>query len=107
MKPVGKLVRRKRYRHEMAKHGFRYDFTRNRLLLSYPYLPKEFSEYAASVQLSGSKLSPVCKIASIDFYRKGSGYRKAAPSQGFKSYVDGIVEKSVRASLPAFVVQNT
>mgnify|MGYP006910662691 CR=1 FL=1 len=102
MELIGKFVNNRRFRSALAKQGFSYNKVTNKLSLSYPHVPKEFSDQAVEITLYRAAPSLISEIHSIAYYCKGSGYEKASPKKGFEKYVRGILKPAMEVARPTW-----
>ncbi len=98
---TGTYVDGREYRSALEKRGFKYDPMTKTLFISYPFVPKEFADQGAGVVLYSPGVSQVSKINSVDFYKRGSGFKKTdRPDQKFREYVERLLDEGVRLARP-------
>ncbi len=104
MDSIGKYVDSENYRKALKKYGFRYNPMTKSLFLSYPYVPEEFRDMAVQISLYRPSASSIAQISSIDFYIKGSDYRKVKePDKRFEEYLGGILKEAMEKARPSCV----
>jgi hypothetical protein len=101
MKSIGDYVETGSYRKQLEKYGFKYSPVTRSMVLSYPFVPKKYIDQAVRIEMSDVNFSKVSKIENIEFYKRGSGYKKEKePPKGFREYVDSIVQNAVKVAAP-------
>jgi hypothetical protein len=98
---IGKYVEFKEYCKEMEGKGFKYSSLTKSFFLSYPFIPREFMAQAVRVVLETSPISPVAKISSVEYMRRGSPFKHDDdPGDAFKGIIEPKLQDSVEAAKP-------
>ncbi len=101
MGEIGSYVERKECCNALEKCGFRHSPATNSLFLGYPFVPKEYANEGVKILLSDVPFSQVSRITAVEYYRRGSPYKKVdEPAEGFRSYAEKLIEKSLERARP-------
>lgn len=98
---VGNYVELKEYCKEMEGKGFKYSSLTKSFFLAYPFIPHEFMAHAVRVVLETNPISPIARIASVEYMRRGSPFKNDDdPGDAFKGIVEPKLHDSVEAAKP-------